>query len=270
MKSKLKFLVKVALVLMPVESAIFNSAHAIQPDLMGRFIKNGFQMQAAQEQTVGQYQANTQQLSQNIGLCQTDSYGWLRSKGNNIYDDLIGQNFSRDSQNQMEIDILARTLYAEMGSTKCQTADRKHMYAAAAVIMNRAQECARTNKSYCAKAPVSESAIHDVILQPGQFNVWFDKNQKKALCPVNEQSSRAELSLWDDAVTVASEAILSNRTFMEKTQDIFSNRIFDYFSARGGDSDTRANTIEMDNEVTINGGQLDRVCLALTIPVKKK
>ena len=130
------------------------------------------------------------------------------------------------AQDLANIDILARTLYGEMrgceapkyfNGAKIADSDNRYYYAVAAVILNRVHDCRVKNHGYC--NPGHEN-LAGIVSKPSQFSCWeaSDPNLRKIECiSTNKPENRAA---WDDAVKVASDAILNRAAFNEKLRNL--------------------------------------------------
>ncbi len=131
------------------------------------------------------------------------------------------------AQDLANIDILARTLYGEMRSCEAPKyfrraqiadSDKRYYYAVAAVILNRLHDCkSKQHHGYC--NPGHEN-LAGIVSKRSQFSCWkpSDPNLRKIKCvAISRPRNRAA---WDDAVKVASDAILNRAAFNKKLRGI--------------------------------------------------
>ncbi len=157
-----------------------------------------------------------------------------------------GSRMSR--QDLIDIDAVARTIYAELGW--CYKHGLQYPMAVAKVITNRATAI---NEAKANNEPRKQKSLETLFINgqhsstkgniakaansPTQFHVWKQKNNKgqrngpltMALCPPSDPKknfyqgnppSRMELEMWDNTIKIATEAVLFPQRFNKRTSQI--------------------------------------------------
>jgi hypothetical protein len=161
-----------------------------------------------------------------------------------------GQFSHATREDLINIDTLARTLYAEMN--ECFKHGLQYPMAVAKVALNRAQlvDEGKAPASYVNdKRQVSQKpSLAKVLTAPWQFSVWNpsgaanpnDKTALMALCPTRDnsktnwkghQAGPDDLYAWEKSLQIATEAVLYPHNFNRKTRDVTQ---FYYTSKRTG------------------------------------
>lgn len=212
----------------------------------------------------------------------------LNTKKENVYETLIkskleenysGKNTPKilnednkpmTTDNLIEIDALARTLYGEMAI--CYRKGLQYPMTVARIIMNRAEN--KSRRSEFTDPPHEESTpdIVKVCTTPSQFNVWYkqiegSKNNTlhHGLCPPQHEdkpywngkkASKYEADIWKNSVRIATEAILYPTKFKKRTTDVDG---YHYTSGMG-----KFYKMKQDRSVTIEGHAVDNsACLEI-------
>jgi len=150
-----------------------------------------------------------------------------------------GQFTNATRDDLINIDTLARTIYAEMN--ECFKYGLQYPMAAARVAVNRAYlaDQGRAPASYVgnARQVSTKPTLAKVLTAPWQFSVWNpsgaanprDKTSLMALCPTrdnnrtNWKGSRPgpdDLYAWEKSLQIATEAVLFPAQFNRKTKNI--------------------------------------------------
>lgn len=139
-----------------------------------------------------------------------------------------GKKSSPTAEQLYAIDSLARTLYGEMRD--CSAQSPAFYQAIARVMMNRAAIV--KNEGWKApfykdeKRPMTgeslQKVIPKVVSEGQQFSSWNedDVNLKSVLCPSQMDPSKKGQQAWEDAVKVASQAVLDTENFLKDTNEI--------------------------------------------------
>lgn len=136
------------------------------------------------------------------------------------------------------IDVMARTLYAEMAS--CFKHGSHYPEAVAKIAVNRADFVQDPKMSARASIFIDTSdknPLHNdltkVFFRSGQFSVWNagDPARRMTMCPPADAKkdfwaghvpTPEESSIWKEAVRIASEAVLSGQSFRRQNKDMQS------------------------------------------------
>jgi hypothetical protein len=202
----------------------------------------------------------------------------LPGRKTNLYDHfvkskLMNQNVPKmlDESNKqitssqlVEIDSMARTMYAEMAL--CYKSGLQYPMAVAKIILNRADKTSR-HKDFI-KPPHSppKPDVAKVCTSPSQFNCWMKKvngtqnnTLHHALCPAQDENKpfwrgksapRFESDLWKNSVRIATEAILHPTKFNKRTADI---KGYFYTSGMG-----KFYNMKQQKGLKIDGNPIDR------------
>lgn len=138
------------------------------------------------------------------------------------------------SDDLLNIDSLARTIYGEMG--KCFRKGLQYPIAAALVAVNRNDSKLRFKewtKTQVKRKVASLPALTHIVTTPEKFNVWKVYEAGKvngplhhSLCPartVNKpfwktnRASQAEVDIWKNAVRIATEAVMFPSRFKARS-----------------------------------------------------
>lgn len=152
------------------------------------------------------------------------------------------------------IDILARTLYGEIGNSSCGGENPQYYTAVAAITLNRIGEIQRDSRlrsPMAAQIPRTEvPTTTDLVLSPMQYSIWNpmmsqaiprspnrprdqprsrmvpNRGLRTVLCPPSNPSNRgyrnnvpvpAELRSWREAVRAATAAVLASDQLRART-----------------------------------------------------
>lgn len=136
------------------------------------------------------------------------------------------------------IDVMARTLYAEMAS--CFKHGAHYPEAVAKIAVNRADFVSDPQMKSRASLFVNASdtnplhaPLTKVFFRKGQFSVWNkdDPARRMTMCPPSNAAkdfwaghppTPDESKIWREAVRIASEAVLSGESFRRRTKDMTS------------------------------------------------
>lgn len=190
-------------------------------------------------------------LKEFTGQCVIDPNKSLsKSTNGNSYDayvlpKLLKQRLPRNIKNEngktittqdlINIDALARTLYGEMAG--CFKHGLQYPMAVARIAHNRAQARGRDKEFIRAPHRSEKGSLAKVVTSDSQFNVWMTNHGSKpnnslklALCPPSNKSKpswqghlprQEELDIWEDALRIATEAVLfPKRNFEKRTAQI--------------------------------------------------
>lgn len=185
-------------------------------------------------------------LKDKIGFCAD-----LKSDRNtkaNLYDSVIlpqlqnmaipkisGEGGKRISKAQLvDVDALARTLYGEMAS--CFKHGLEYPMAVARIAVNRTESTDYHSAFIQGPHSDKKSNLSRVVTSPNQFSLWLRKlNGKKnpplgmAMCPPRDSKQKlwhgnkpspVELQVWNQAVQIATEAVLFPSTFKSRTKKL--------------------------------------------------
>ena len=138
------------------------------------------------------------------------------------------------SDDLINIDSLARTIYGEMG--KCFRKGLQYPIAAALVALNRAENKPRFKEwtsSRTKRKLASVPALTRIVTTPEKFNVWKAYEGEKingplhhSLCPARKvnkpfwkttKASQAEVDIWKNAVRIATEAVMFPTKFKSRS-----------------------------------------------------
>lgn len=141
-------------------------------------------------------------------------------------------------QDIYDIDVLARTIYAEMA--ECLVENPEYGKAVAKVALNRARQVKEgTAYPHFSHTRTGQKRnlpeLSRVLLAKNQFSLWNIKTGLKdqsillALCPSrdnsnknwsNRQASPADQTAWSNALRIATEAVLFRPYFESKTKEV--------------------------------------------------
>lgn len=154
-----------------------------------------------------------------------------------------GQAMSR--QDLIDIDALARTLYAEMAS--CYKHGLHYPMTVAKIAVNRANESSRHGEFIKGSHADDKGTLAKVATSPSQFSLWLKKINGKpngslpqALCPPSNKNQAFwtgnnpppyETDIWDSTLKIATEAVLFPNQFARRTGQV---RQFFYTSGMNG------------------------------------
>lgn len=154
-----------------------------------------------------------------------------------------GQAMTR--QDLIDIDALARTLYAEMAS--CYKHGLHYPMTVAKIAVNRANESSRHGEFIKGTHANDKGTIAKVTTSPSQFSLWLKKingkpngSLKQALCPPSDKNKAFwtgnnpppyETDIWDSTLKIATEAVLFPKQFERRTGQV--NQFF-YTSGMAG------------------------------------
>ncbi len=146
-------------------------------------------------------------------------------------------------QKLVDADVLARTLYSEMGSCWEDGKGKHYLEAVAKLALNRV-DYGYKNEELSFQNPKlhdkRKSPLAQVLTKPSQFQVWDAKSQgtvqsnlKQALCPPSSPESywrvvngrpaktpKFEQKLWKDVVRIATEAVFYTERFKKRTSGV--------------------------------------------------
>ena len=130
------------------------------------------------------------------------------------------------------IDVLARTLYAEMRSCGTELGNSEYLKGTARIILNRAAAKNRTAE-FIRGPQATNSSISKVMLSDTAFSCWNNafevakkdlpnhkKNLKQGLCPRDASSTEESKNAWQQSLDVAMAAILDRGTFLDNTSEL--------------------------------------------------
>ena len=138
------------------------------------------------------------------------------------------------TEDLVNIDSLARTIYGEMG--KCFRKGLQYPIAAALVAVNRFDNKSRFKewtKSQVKRKVASLPPLTQIVTTPEKFNVWKVYASGKvngplhhSLCPARavnkpfwktKRASQAEVDIWKNAVRIATEAVMFPSRFKARS-----------------------------------------------------
>jgi hypothetical protein len=163
-----------------------------------------------------------------------DSYLYVRLKKQKVPRLVNEQMKAMTTDDLINIDALARTIYGEMG--KCFRKGLQYPIAAALVAVNRFENRARfrewTNTQVKRKV-ASIPNLTKIVTTPEKFNVWKAYQSGKinaplhhSLCPARvtnkpfwkaKKASQAEVDIWKNAVRIATEAVMFPTRFKARS-----------------------------------------------------
>lgn len=138
----------------------------------------------------------------------------------------------------VSIDVMARTLYAEMAS--CFKHGAHYPEAVAKIAVNRVDFASDPQTKLRASLFIDtrdsnplHSPLTKVFFRKGQFSVWNkdDPARRMTMCPPSNASKNfwaghpptpEETKIWREAVRIATEAVLSGSSFRRRTKDMTS------------------------------------------------
>ncbi len=146
----------------------------------------------------------------------------------------------------INIDALARTLYGEMGG--CFRNGLQYPMAVARIIVNRSEAKNKHGLFIKSSHADGKPTLAKVATTPSQFNNWMKKDNESdpngplhhSLCPPKEinkpfwnsqKASKEDVEVWKNAVRIATEAIIYPKKFKERTSDL--DGIYFYTSGMG-------------------------------------
>lgn len=240
--------------------------------------------------------AESTNIYESIGQCVLDNptKAPTRFPAGNIFDSMVMPEIKasqkldiyREDQQQVNtddlinIDALARTLYGEMGG--CFRNGLQYPMAVARIIVNRT-EAKNKHSLFIKNTHVDEKpTLARVATTPSQFNNWMKKDNENdpngplhhSLCPPKEinkpfwnaqKASKEDVEVWKNAVRIATEAIIYPKKFKERTSDL--EGIYYYTSDMG-----KFYNSELITNKKINGRPIESTrCIELwTEPTAKK
>lgn len=148
-------------------------------------------------------------------------------------------------QDLIDVDALARTIYAEMA--RCYKHGLQYPMAVAKIAVNRANTPSRRSEFIKGTHSGSKGSLAKVVTTPSQFNLWMKTIDGKkngslshALCPPSDKTkpfwmgtppSKEEQSIWDNTLRIATEAVLFPKKFQARTAQL---KQFHYTSGLDG------------------------------------
>ncbi|MFN7825407.1 MAG: hypothetical protein ACK5P6_08600 [Pseudobdellovibrionaceae bacterium] len=196
----------------------------------------------------------------------------------------LGRNLSREDL--INIDVLARTLYSEMG--RCYDDGPQYPLGVAKVILNRTEFLEKNGFNQCwadrrpfqdpfrvwdTRGDEGRPAMSQVITAKDQFSVWNPRigNQfnyqglQQALCPPAQGQNHYwktengrkipvpdfEREIWKDSIEIATQAVLYPQKFQARTRDI--NNIYFYTSGIPNFMGLRRVTLKADGKGIVAG-----------------
>lgn len=136
----------------------------------------------------------------------------------------------------VDIEALARTMYAEMG--RCYKRGLQYPMAVARIVANRSEAtCALKNAVFIQGQHANDkSDLSKAATTPRQFNLWMKSEGKRkngpllqALCPPKSAKQKfysgaypegQELALWQNSVRIATETVLYPDRFSKRTEEL--------------------------------------------------
>lgn len=148
-------------------------------------------------------------------------------------------------QDLIDIDALARTMYAEMA--RCYKHGLQYPMAVAKIAVNRANSSNRHREFIKGPHNQTKGPLAKVVTTPSQFNLWMKTLDGKkngtlshALCPPSEKTrpfwtgstpGKDEQAIWDNTLRIATEAVLFPKKFQSRTAQL---QQFHYTSGMNG------------------------------------
>ena len=183
----------------------------------------------------------------------------------------------------INIDALARTLYGEMGG--CFRNGLQYPMAVARIIVNRSE--AKTKHGLFIKSTHVDGkpTLAKVATTPSQFNNWMKTDNENdlngplhhSLCPPKEvnkpfwkaqKASKEDVEVWNNAVRIATEAIIYPKKFKERTSDL--DGIYFYTSDMGKFYNSKLITHKKINDRPIDSTRCIELWTEPTAVKKKK
>lgn len=134
----------------------------------------------------------------------------------------------------VDVDALARTLYAEMA--RCYKHGLHYPMTVAKIAVNRAQATDRRGEFIKSDHNSHKGDLARVVTTPSQFSLWLKKLDGKqnnsllqALCPPSDKTKsfwtgtvppRYETSIWENTLRIATEAVLFPKQFNARTKQV--------------------------------------------------
>ncbi len=138
------------------------------------------------------------------------------------------------TDNLINIDAMARTLYGEMG--QCFNKGMQYPMSVARIIVNRSENPVYRDLFIKGEHADGKPDLAMTATTPSQFNNWMKKNKNSrngplhhSLCPpktVNEpfwngnKASNSDVEVWRNAVRIATEAVVYPKRFKERTSEL--------------------------------------------------
>ncbi|WP_415061603.1 hypothetical protein [Bdellovibrio sp.] len=202
----------------------------------------------------------TKLLKEHVGACVIDPKKNAVSAGSgNPYDNLVLPHLQKKGVPQIikedgkamtkkdliDIDALARTIYAEMA--QCYKHGLHYPMTVAKIAVNRANEDRRAKEFIRGTHSSAKGDLAKVATSPTQFSLWLttingkpNNSLRQALCPPADKSKAFwtgnapppfELDIWENTLRIATEAVLFPKKFNSRTQQI---KQFHYTSGMPG------------------------------------
>jgi hypothetical protein len=155
-------------------------------------------------------------------------------------------------RNDEDCTYLAKTLYGEMAEKRCAGEDHpkgEHMYAVARIILNRAG--ARTPIKTIVQKHAFDRNKNEIVYQ---FHCWDPKNNN-----YSKTNNPGDDIYWEQAQTIASEALNNPDSFYNKTSEIKKEQ--SYYSILEAQSD-------ISTGIYVNGEPLYTRCVNLGLRPK--
>lgn len=137
-------------------------------------------------------------------------------------------------QDLIDIDALARTMYAEMA--RCYKHGLHYPMAVAKIAVNRAKTTSRHSEFIKGSHSSAKGPLAKAVTTSSQFNLWMKSingrpngSLKHALCPpsrkgknfwVGAPPGQNELDIWDNTLRIATEAVLFPKKFNARTAQL--------------------------------------------------
>ena len=138
------------------------------------------------------------------------------------------------SQDLVDIDSLARSIYGEMAS--CFKHGLQYPMTVAKIVRNRALSTERSSEFIKPPHDPAKNSLSKVVTSSSQFNVWMKKHGdrmnpslKMALCPPGNKDQvywqgrkppPGELQIWENAMRIATQAVVQPNSFDIRTKEV--------------------------------------------------
>ncbi|WP_413568353.1 hypothetical protein ACLWBD_12165 [Bdellovibrio sp. HCB117] len=148
-------------------------------------------------------------------------------------------------QDLIEVDALARTLYAEMA--RCYKHGLHYPMTVAKISINRAEASQRKAEFIKGDHAAIKTPLAKVVTSPSQFSLWLKKIDGKdnpslrhGLCPPSSKDKAFwtgakpppfEQDIWENTMRIATEAVLFPKKFNARTKQV---KQFHYTSGMDG------------------------------------
>ncbi|MBC7371534.1 MAG: hypothetical protein H7326_08220 [Bdellovibrionaceae bacterium] len=190
----------------------------------------------------------TDEIMKVTGQCVIDPRQPRGFESGNVYDNYVmptilkqsvpkikkEDNTMMTSQDLVDIDSLARSIYGEMAG--CFKHGLQYPMTVAKIVRNRALAKERSSEFIKPPHDSAKNSLSKVVTSSSQFNVWMKKHRDKmnpslkmALCPPGNKDKMywqgrnpppGELQIWENAMRIATQAVVQPEAFDRRTNQV--------------------------------------------------